>query len=227
MKDNFTMSYLTAFLFVLSLIYYLGYFYGLGIPPTSIPLTVIDITNGILSNLPIALAGILIGIILKMLFSFSSNINQDSKNTGEQIQLHIVDLIYPIFLFVVFFTFLTIIAFKGFNLLLSIFAFLSFLSFIKSLPIVPVILKIIINTMVIVYALGFMSGCFKYYNNKNLEHITLTNNQIYECKILANLATGVLVKNNDHIIFINGSLIQSIEYALIPPNQDKIKNKGG
>ncbi|CEG62175.1 protein of unknown function [Legionella micdadei] len=41
------MSYLTAFLFVLSLIYYLGYFYGLGIPPSSIPLTVIDITNGI------------------------------------------------------------------------------------------------------------------------------------------------------------------------------------
>ncbi|WP_131777680.1 hypothetical protein [Legionella fairfieldensis] len=156
-----------------------------------------------MSNLPIALAGILIVIILKMLFSFSSDINQDSKNPEEQIHFHTIDIVYPIFLFIIFFTLLSIIAFKGFNLLISIFAFLSFLSFIKSLPIVPVILKIIINTMVIVYALGFMSEYFKYYNNENFEHITLTNKQIYESKILANLATGVLVKNNGHIVFIN------------------------
>ncbi|HHX7430314.1 hypothetical protein [Legionella pneumophila] len=214
MKDNINMSHLTAFLFVLSLIYYLGYFYGLGIPPTSIPLTVVDITNGVLSNLPIALSGILVGIILKILFSFSSDLNPDSKNAEEKVQFHTSDFVYSIILFIMFFILLSIIAFKGFNLLISFLAFLSFLSFIKSLPIVPVILKIIINLMVIIYALGFMSGNSKYYSTKNHEQIILTNKQIYKSKILANLATGILVKNNDHIVFINSSMIQSIEYPL-------------
>ncbi len=164
-KDSFAMSYMTAFLFILSLIYYLGYFYGLGLSPTSIPLTVIDITNGILSNLPIVLAGLLVGIILKVLFSFFADINQNSEDTGEQIHFKSREIIYSLLLFVLFFILLTIIAFNGFNVLISLLAFLSFLSFIKSLPIVPVILKIIINTMVIVYALGFMSGYSKYVND--------------------------------------------------------------
>ncbi|CEG62176.1 protein of unknown function [Legionella micdadei] len=168
----------------------------------------------------------MVGIILKMLFSFSSDLNQYSKNTEEKVQIHTSDVVYSIFLFIIFFILLSTIAFKGFTLLISFLAFLSFLSFIKSLPIVPIILKIIINLMVIVYSLGFMSGYFKYYSTKNLEQITLTNMQIYQSKILANLSTGILVKNNDHIVFINNSLIQSIEYSPVRSNFDANKNKG-
>ena len=73
-------------------------------------------------------------------------------------------------------------------------------------------LKLVMTILVIIFSIGFISGCYKFYSKINYQIVTLTNSQKYTCNILVYLSSGLLIKNTDKIIFFNNLLIKSIEY---------------
>jgi hypothetical protein len=212
-SDNIPLSYLTAFLFVLSLAYFLGYLYGLGIRPSSIPLTAIDITNGILNNLSLSLV---VMIITTCLFKFQKIPMENIKeNNSAQTHHPIPPFLYGTILFIV----ISIIAYRGATLPLYLIGLILFLNFINSLhtpEYIPDyyfnILKLGIILLAIMFSIGFTSGYFKFYETRNIEVVTLTNSTTYKCHVLAYLTSGMLIKNNNKIVFINEPMLQSVEY---------------
>jgi hypothetical protein len=219
MKNEIPLTYLTGLLIVLSLAYYFGYIYGLGMSPSSLPLTVLDISNGIVTHLPLTLATMIITI---WLFKIPKVLQNTTGEKNIEKKSHIARMYYsikPYMLGILLFIVMTKIAYSGTTLPLYWIGLWIFIALIQSLHEpnwIPAyfinLFKLMIIIIALIFSFGFTSGYFKFYSTKNLQIVTLINSEIYYGDILIYFTSGILMKNNKKILFFNNSLLRSIEF---------------
>jgi len=209
-KDHLILSILIALMFVLSLTYYLGYFWGIGISPQKLPLTVNDIINGMIINLPITLAAILVGIILKITLQYKEG---TEKIAEEKLSYSFCDKVKSSISFLILIVTISVLAFKEFNFLLFISMILIFMYFINSINIIPFFIRFLFQTILIMFSIGFLNGKLNLIKVIQPEKIILTNNKIYSSRILAFLELGTLIKDKGNLLLINNKLIRQIKYS--------------
>lgn len=208
-------KYLTIFIaiaFVLSLSYYTGYLYGLGLMPASTPLSITDIMNGTLTFLPISI------LILLFIFLFCQVDAENPHQSKIEISEKKIDNRASKCLFFIFCLILLGNAIFGTRWWSYTLGLMLFLAAIHSLNIPfstsrfnTFLIKLIVAILAIFFSIGFQNGSSKFYS-KEENTVILTNNVTIRGAILSYLSAGLLIKQSDKILLINSANVRSIEY---------------
>ncbi|WP_058535355.1 hypothetical protein [Legionella saoudiensis] len=214
-KNNHYLSILIAIGFIISLTYYLGYLYGLGLDPKVIPLSISDIINGMITFLPINL------VIFLIIYWFGiPELDVDQNNHKDSASSSKSSNCGAMVLFILLFIVISWNAFFGTRIWSYLLCWALFYMAIQALnppsffpKMHAEILKFILLVLATFFSIGFINGFWAFYSPKKSNVIvTLTDNSRYEGMILSYLTSGSVVKIENQILFINNANIKSIKY---------------
>lgn len=193
--------------FAISFVYNLGFYFGLDLNLSIVPLSVLDITNSTIKFSILSPIAIAVGMAISVK---RKKILQTTTEAGEEENQNSRLLIKYIILFILL---LILIFLYGFRVdLISIATMVLMFGCYKF---IPSFISIFITFTILTMSVGFIHGNQSRDINKTNIKLSI-DDDIISASLITNLSTGILCKIKGQIKFVPWENINSIEYETNP-----------